>query len=746
MPIFCIPKNLVDKLKESAIKGEVDIKKLYEMSSKERRDLFAKYTDKNVGQLINTKFEEAMISKQKLALKDWASSVFTPQAKTKPVYKNVLDKIAALDELGVLSPKTERAFLQDLVTEKLGITVRPEEVVKITEKAKKINDAQEKLGPGLGDPSKLQENLDFFKAKKEMDDYLLSLTPASNLKILTGTIGRGMMLFSVKSPVLNIGSNIEVGFTEALSRRITNFGIKGADNKLAIDYVKMVNKIYQATGYDLSRMTSLKDTGASGERVLGDTIHTAGKGPVRRVGRFVEDIVFKQMMGAPDVAFSSVHFADSVNLNAMKMAKGDPVLARELMNDAMRIAPETARGEVLRTQGIMDAQTATWTNDSWASNVSQGIRKVMNDVSGDLRVGDYVLPFVKTPANVLATGMDYAGLGIPKALVKTVQAFRSGELKNPEYIKSMSRDLVRSGLGLTGALIIASNLKDEDFVGAYDPKRYQIEQLRGSVYNAFRIGDRWISVDWLGPLSVPVSSIMYARKYGKNGGEKTLQYGKGVLSQIGNLPGISDASEYFTEQEYKKNQSVDEMSADARDYIMEQAFSRLTPSFISDIAKATDKSERVTGGTTLGMIKSRIPGVRETLPEKKNVFGEDVNTQPPWQAILFGARVKVDTEDPVVKEVSDISTETGRGITFTDWDKTTMLSLGQFKEVRGEKIYNEAKVDYGKYLKDNLEQLFKSNEYKDATEDDKIDLINKMDAKAIKRTFIEYGFTYQKSP
>src|SRR3990167_3150133 len=353
-----------------------------------------------------------------------------------------------------------KSMLESVVSEGLGIKASSEEIANITKIAKEIDTAQKKLGSDLGNPSKLDNNLEFFKAKREMENYLGGQVPAPRLRVLTSTIGRGMMLFSIKSPVLNIGSNVEIGLAEALSRRIANFGVKGADNKLARDYVKMVNKVYQKTGYDVSRMTTLRDTGAAGERVLGQIVHSQGKGAVRKTGRVIEDLVFKQLMGAPDVAFSSAHFADSVNLNAMKLAKGDKVLAREMMEDSMRIIPNTPRGGILRDQGIMDAMKATWTDTSWASRVSNKFREILNDVSGDLRAGDYLLPFIKTPANVISTGMDYAGVGIPKAFFKMYKAIRLGELGNKETLSSISRDLVRSGLGLTGAVLVASKLKD----------------------------------------------------------------------------------------------------------------------------------------------------------------------------------------------------------------------------------------------------------------------------------------------
>ena len=747
MAIFCIPQHLVEKLKASALKGQVDIQKLYDMSSQERRDFFSKFTDKELGKFINTEFEKAIVSKQKTALTDWANGVFNPKMKEKPIFKNVMDKINSLDEMGILNPKSEKQFLQDLAADKLGINVSPEEVRVISQKAAAINKAQESLGSDLGNPNKVKENISFFLAKKEMDDYLQSITPANKFKVLTGTVGRGVMLTSVKSPLLNVASNIEVGFTEALARRISRLEFRGADNKLAVEYVKMANKIYQKTGYDISRMTTLSDAGASGQRVLGETVHSGGKGIIRRVGRFFEDTTFKQLMGAPDVAFSSAHFADSVNLNAKKLAKQKGLNANEIMNDAMRLNPQTAAGEILRAQGILDAQKATWTNSTWASKISEGIRKVLNGVSGNARAGDYLLPFVKAPANVIATGMDYAGMGIPKALFKTVKAIRTGgvsEIATKEFTQSVVPDLVRAGLGITTAFIIAHNLKPNDFVGAYDPSRSQIEQLRNSNTNSIRIGNKWISMDYFGPIAVPLTAMMYAKKYGSTAAEKTFQYSKGTLEQVFNLPGISDAYDYFRQKANQpKNQTLAEATQATSDYILNQAMSRLIPSFSSDVANSLDPLQRQAKGTSQ-VLMSKIPGLRTQLPAKTDVFGNQIKGESPLSEILFGSRVKTNRENNIVSEVDNVASTEGKSVNFIDWDKSSNAELAQFKQQMGESKYQEAKVKYGEELQKLLNTLISSKEYKDASNYDKLSKINNVDTKAIKNIFSKYGFTYKK--
>jgi len=743
MSMFCIPKSLVTQLKESALRGEVDIKKLYDMTSAERREFFGKHTDTELGKFINTEFEKAMVSKQKTAMTKWAEGVFSPTEKTKLAFKSVLDKINSLDELGVLNPKTEKAFLQDLVSDKLGINVTADEVRIIAEKAKPIQEAQAKLGDELGNPLKEKEITEFLVAKKNMDDYLLGLNPAPNLRVATGTIGRGMMLFSVKSPILNIGSNIEVGLTEAISRRIANRGLTGADNQLAKNYIGMVNRIYQKTGYDISRMTTLRDTGSSGERVLGDTVHSQGKGIIRKTGQVIEDIVFKQLMGAPDVAASSIHFADSVNLNSLKMAKGDKIKAKAMMEDSMRITSRTPEGEILRNQAILDAQVATWTDTTWASKVSNGIRKILNQVTGDLRLGDIQLPFIKTPANVIATGMDYAGVGIPKAIIKTVKAFKSDTLGTRENIQGITRDLTRAGLGLTGAFIISNLLTDNDFVGAYDPKRAQIEQLRNSNYNAIRIGDKWISTDWLGPLCVPVTAMMYSRKYGNTVPEKTFQYGKGVAAAAMNIPGIRDIYDFVKTQSYQKNQTLEEMTGGTANYLSSEIYSRLVPSIMSDTAKMIDPHQRE-GGKGIQGIKAKIPLLRETLPIKRDIFGNEVTGEPGLSTLLFGARVKTDKENQLITEINRVINITDKSVNFTNWDKSSSKHLSQFKEKVGEDKYNEAKIEYGQRLQKEIQSTINRVSYQNAGDFKKAQLLNKLDSEVMDKTLRKFHAHYIK--
>lgn len=743
MAIFCIPKHLVDKIKNSALAKEADIAKLYSMTSQERRAFFTKVTDVETGKFINTKFEQAMVSKQQDALLDWAKSVFSPQEKTKPVYKNILDKINTLQEDAFMNQKEEDIFLEDLVTEKLGISISKDEMKEIITRAKNIQDKQEKLGDKLHNPEFIKENVDFYKSMNEMNKYLQSRVPSNTAQVLMGTIGRGMMLFSLKSPVLNVGSNLLVGTSEAITRRLSSGVIGGNNTKLALSYINMAREIYKNTGFDISRMQGMQDLGASGERVLGDTVNTQGKGAINAAGRFVEDIVFKNLMGAPDAFFASAHFADSINIQSKRLSQGDVAKAKSIMIDAMRVNPQTDEGKIVRAQGIIDAQFATWTNESWAAKATSGVRKIFNDVNKNLRIGDYLFPFVKTPANVIATGLDYAGVGAFKSIYKLGKLYKNKDLKNKQEMESLIRDAVRSGLGIVTALTLAMNTDDDDFVGAYDPKRTQIEGLRNSRENSIRLGDTWVSTDWLGPVQVAYTAMMYARKYGKAGSaEKAFQYGVGTASKLLDLPVISDVMDFGKDISQKKNTSLGESVSSLSEYVISQAGSRLIPSFFSDLAKSFDNNERVSTNA-VSAIQAKVPWLRNMLPVKKNIFGEDISTSNAIYSLLFGARVRTSTEDALIKELSDVSTETEKSITFTDWNKSSSSKLEQFRQKVGEAMYKDATVEYGHELKKLIQKTIKSSEYKKKSVEDKLSMINGLDTEAQDIIFKKYHFVYK---
>ena len=585
MAAFCIPRSLAEKMKAAAQRGEIDMAKMYDMSTKERNALFSKYVEPEIAKQINTQFEKAMISKQQNALKKWAEEVFKGSEQDKKRKADVYKKIESLTESGLLTPENEKAFLGDLVADKLGVGITVDEASKIVKLSEKLQ-AEAKNESEFGGYT-----LEYFMARREMDDYIDSLTPSSRIALLSNVVGRGNMLFRVSSTTLNIYSNTVKGVLEGLQRRFENRSVGGVNNKYAVEYIKHVNEIYRKTGYDISRMITIDgETMIRGEQQL----TTQGPGKIRAFARIYEDIVFKKLQGVPDVLFSSIAFADRANIESTKLAeaqglKGGELKAKalEIFKDSIRIDPQTKEGKAIRANAMADSFRSTFTNKTKFSDLGLGIRNVFNMVSGDIRVGDQIMSFVKTPANALSASVDASGIGLPIEIstraFKAMQDIKDGtrpiEAMKEEF-KGISSSLIRAGFGLTFSYLIASLFKPEDFIGEYpiSKKERELIELRNAVPNSVKIGDKWVSVDYFGQLSAPIVGLLYARKYGNNLEEGVYNYVRGVLKVISNTPGFDEAKnalEYLDNMTPRRGRTVGDEMKNIANYMIGFVQSRI---------------------------------------------------------------------------------------------------------------------------------------------------------------------------
>lgn len=749
MAAFCVKPELAAKLKEAAKAGEITMQKLFDMSSEDRNALFTKYTDKETAKQINAGFENSMASSQKSVLNNWVKRTFSSAEKKSAKAQDISDKIAELDKLGVLTPEKEKAFLSDLVSTKLGATITSEEAKTISEHAGKLQ-ALSKDVSEFGTPTK-----EYFKAKSQLNDYLHSLTPSHNLKVLTSTIGRGSMLASFKSPLLNIESNTVQGFLAMAERRIANRSARALNNGYALKYMKFVNDVYKESGYDVSRLEAM-----GGERKsLGeDFLHSQGKGIIRKIGRVYEDIVFKKLQGAPDVAFSSFHFADSANLKSTLIAKSEGLRgqaandrALAIFKDATSLDPQSKEGQMTRAQAVADATVATYTNKSLYADIGLGIRKIFNIASGDLRLGDNMMPFVKTPANVLGAGLEHSGVLLP---VDTL--YRMGKVLNDihngveasdawkDNFQGFYRSIVRAGLGTTFAYILSSLINPQDFIGAYptNPKEQALLSEQNGVTNSIKVGNKWVSLDYLGPLGAPLLGMLYAKKYGNSGLDQAFRYYQGVGQTLQNFPGLSQISQVLAVLQNNvpsPTNGVDSAAVGIGKAGLGAIESRLVPGLVNDIAKMTDPYVRSTDKNSItSVVQSQIPGLREGLPIKTDLFGDKQKTEPWVDTLLFGARVKSAGDSKVINELVSLDKQDALPA-ITNVAKSSTRAKALQSQI-GDKKFNEAMSSFGQQLKTDFATEIDSDEYKGFTPEEKQNAFNKIKETDFDTMLDQYGY------
>ena len=650
------------------------------------------------GRELASSFEAALVSKQQGALKNWAKNVFTEKEQKAKGYKDVIAKIDRLTKEGVLSPTMTNEYLENLVATQLGVDLKPAEIQKINELSKKI-EAAAKLDPDneFGIPP-----IAYFKAREEMNNYIGSITPANVVQLISGVIGRGNLLASIKSPVTNIVSNISGLLTEPIVRRAVARKLGGVNSDLVVPFVKHALKVYNETGYDVVRMLAVQDE----QKTLGEgRTTTQGEGKVRALARFYEDIVFKKAMGTPDVIAAAAHFADSVNVNSTALAdtmgltgEEHKAKARELFLGATSLNPtESVEPSALREQGIADALYATYQNKSWLSEVTLKIRQLLDDATGDMKLGTNLEPFVKTPANVVLTSLEYSGYMLPVVVAKLPIALQEARQGNPDSLRALMKTSVRSGIGLVVAALIAGLLNKDDYIPDYanaTPADRALVTLGNATYNSIRVGGYWVSLDYFGVLGASVAGFAAAKQQ-PDLGHGVVAFGESSFAQVQRVPILSKVfGVYAYFQDVKTyGETPKDIAGQLAGSLVGNLYSRSVPMIVSDIAKATDSAQRKNDyQSQLDDIQANIPFLREMLPKKYNDLGEVMPTENAIFTMLFGARVKTVTKSDVYNEISALSTK-GIDVTLSTNKIAEMVAA---KEIMSDAEYNDfhAKVQH----------------------------------------------------
>lgn len=751
--MFCIRKEKIQDLAK-AIKGiseEGQIKALIDLPTAERIDFFKKTLNTEEATLLNKELEKAVMSKRLRALGDWVKNNLDEKYRKYELnalgrtFKN-LDEVTAFVESKV----------QGIADKKLGVSLTSDEVKKFTELGKTLYENGVKLGSDFIDLSSkegLEKAIPFGKAHKELEDFTTSLMPSSAWKSFANRIGRASMLTSIKTPFLNIESNTISGITEAVSRRFSNAKLSSSVEKGAmIEYMKNANKFFKETGIDMTRMISFEDTVIGSGKIAGETLTD---------GKFLKgytDFIFNKTLSTPDVAFGSFAFSDSASLNASRIAGNDSKKATEIFKDSLLLNPKTDEGKSVRIQAIADARMATYTNESWSSAFLENLRKTLNKAGG---VGDLLMPFVKTPANVAELGADYAGLGFVKAGAKGGKMLYTTLVKkgkvDRDAVRSMVNDAVRSGIGMSLGFAIASQLEPDDFMGAYDPARVKIDQLSNTAYNAVRLhtpfGEKWVSVDYFGALGSTIVGFMYAKK---NENSKLSSYISASTSQYLAAMGAGEAMASVSDTLSKIDpNNAPEMAKIFGDEIKRGAadifISRLVPGVMYDLARATDEVQRDTKqgkfivktplmDINFDQLVNKIAFLRKGLPIKFNALGRTMYEQSPIESMLFGARIKDDKSDAIVEEIYRLR-DNGNTPTVKDLRFMNSSNVEELKKKTGDNFYEIAR-SYGETIARGYDKEMKSQKYKKASDEEKkkiLDAIGQDEyVKLLRRNGIKY--------
>lgn len=418
-----------------------------------------------------------------------------------------------------------------------------------------------------------------------------------------------------------------------------------------------------------------------------------------------------------------------------------------------------------RNYAVEQAQEATFHQ---ASAIASALNQFQNKNGLTKFIMDSTLPFKKTPINVAKAGLEYSPAGLAKSLIYDTVNLRKRNITVNKYIDNISKGLTGTGIALLGyALADAGILKAS---GSDDEDKEKYDEEMGKQTYSITIAGNTYSLDWLAPTGIPLfigaecHEIMQTDKEEKTtSSDENSTYNQAIKSATNILDSFTNAMNPMTEMSMLSgvtsalksyDQGSSQILASLGTNAVKSYVNQFVPTAVGQIARTTDEYERNTTSTKTGVlpkaidttknqIMNKIPGLRQMLPIKTDIWGNQVkqsdnviqrgleNSVFPW------TRREVSTSK-VDNELTRLYDETGESSILPDTLSKKLTINGQDYRLTNEE-YNKYKTSYGKTSYNLLNDLVSSSEYKNMSSSQKQTSIESIYDYAKEKNKIDYA-------
>ncbi len=400
-----------------------------------------------------------------------------------------------------------------------------------------------------------------------------------------------------------------------------------------------------------------------------------------------------------------------------------------------------------RNYAIQQAKEATFHQ---ANAIASAVTQFQNKNNVTKFFVDALLPFKKTPMNVAKAGMEYSPLQIAKSATVDLVNLRKGNISINQYIDNLSKGMTGTGITLAGyALAKAGILKAS---GGDDKDKEKYDEEQGKQSYSIEIAGKTYSLDWLAPTGIPLfigaetfklfnqeetekntekSSEEDRLKQAVKGASNLLNAGATAINPMSEMSMISGLTSALSSYNTSDNLgSLGNMMTNMGKSYVNQFF----PTLMGQVAKTGDEYERTTKSTatgtigkaldqTINQIKNKVPGLRQTLPIKTDIWGKEVKQEVnlPLRAVnnfINPATVKEVSTDKVDMELNKLYEENRNSALLPDiLTKTVQLNKQTYR--LSNKEYAEFTKNYGQTSHKLIENFIKTSDYNKLTQEQK---------------------------
>lgn len=393
--------------------------------------------------------------------------------------------------------------------------------------------------------------------------------------------------------------------------------------------------------------------------------------------------------------------------------------------------------EAARAYAIEEAQRATYRN---TTALSEALSK-MGRYQGDNQVlraasfaADAFLPFRKTPANILTTGLDYSPIGLGKGIKEAMFDVKSGKCTAADAVDSIASGLTGTGILALGAYLTAEGLLHVR--AGDDDKEEAFEKSMGKQDYAIQIGDKSYTLDWAVPAAMPLfagAAIMESVRKGGGTFDALVDSLLGMQDVVLETSMLSSLNDLVSNISYAKSKPM---------YLIDRAASSYAGQYIPTLGSKTasvfDDTVRksyVEKGS--GQVASdvnyflqgaakKVPGARNQLQPLVDMWGNEVsNGSAPervFQSFLSPGFLKAQDNSPATQEIRRLAKATGDSTVYPAAAEKSYTVKGETRTLTGEEYTRYAKA-MGQTRKELVEAAVKLPAYKSMSDSEKADYI-----------------------
>ena len=586
-------------------------------------------------------------------------------------------------------------------------------------------------------PEETQSILDIMKDVSTMEDgYNKKVKLAEIQKMITDkippTAGQSIkawmrisMLFNPKTQVRNVMGNAVITPVNMFSDSISAGIDKIISKKTGVRTTGNINLKNYGKGFGTGLYQSYNDfkKGINTRNIEGNRFEISegrsfkNKGIGKALNRV--DNLLSFMLDAGDRGFYEATFTNSIN-NQMLLNKVDTP-----------------------TQDMIDIATTEALQRTWQDNnkYTQSVLKIRNILNNanikGYGLGDVLIPFAKTPANLTKAIVDYSPAGLVKTLVKDARILKNS-LENGQYTAQVQHRFVQNlGKGMAGTFLyvlsyglakagIATGESDDD----KDVKNFMKNSLGISSYS-IKIGDKTFSYDWAQPIATPLAIMTNYVKYSKENPDANILE-KGISA-------MNIGTEQLLQQSFMESLNTVLNGNGTTLENLSQAIldlpARAIPTFSKQIADMVDGTQRTTFEygrpikSAVNSVVAKIPVVSKTLPASVDTLGNEIQkyggNNNLWNVMLNPANTNKGHLSKSGEEIYNIYKETGDKTIFPRTAPYYINNKNEKVTMTAEQR-NKFQTISGKYVESSLNNLLRDKEYQKLSSEEKANIINEI--------------------